>query len=128
MIHKNRGNRRWTDKRKRRHKYNLVQRIWGDAKTFLDGVLGKYDKGKIHDEENYKKTNNRVASKDHKGANRMGNNYSHSDKKKIECCNDKIKDYEDSWAEIDTMVAADIESYYDWARENKTKVYEDEVD
>ena len=128
MIHKNRGNRRWTDKRKRRHKYNLVQKIWGDATTFLDGILGKYDKGKIHDEENYKKTNNRVASKDHKGANRMGNNYSHSDKKKVECCNDKVKDYEDGWAEIDTMVAADIESYYDWVRENKTKVYEDEVD
>lgn len=128
MIHKNRGNRRWTDKRKRRHKYNLVQKIWGDATTFLDGILGKYDKGKIHDEENYKKTNNRVASKDHKGANRMGNNYSHSDKKKVECCNDKVKDYEDGWAEIDTMVAADIESYYDWMRKNKTKVYEDEVD
>lgn len=124
MIHKNRGNRRWTDKRKRRHKYNLVQRIWGDAKTFLDGVLGKYDKGKVHDEENYKKTNSRVASKDCKGSNRMGNNYSHSDKKKVECCNDKVKDYEDGWAEIDTMIAADIESYYDWVRENKGEVAE----
>lgn len=118
MIHKNRGNRRWMDKRKRRHKYNLCQRIWGDAMYFLDGILGKYDKGKIHDEENYKKTNNRIASKDHKGANRMGNNYSHSDKKKVECCNDKVKDYEDGWSEIDTMIADDIESYYDWEREN----------
>lgn len=124
MIHKNRGNRRWVDKRKRKHKYNLVQKIWGDATTFLDGILGKYDKGKIHDEENYKKTNNRVASKDHKGANRMGNNYSHSDKKKVECCNDKLRDYEDGWAEIDTMIAADIESYYDWVRENNKMEWE----
>ena len=43
MIHKNRGNRRWMDKRKRRSKYNLCQRIWGDAMYFLDGILGKYD-------------------------------------------------------------------------------------
>ena len=127
MIHKNRGNRRWTDKRKRRHKYNLVQKIWGDATTFLDGILGKYDKGKIHDEENYKKTNNRVASKDHKGANRMGNNYSYSDKKKVESCNYKLKNYEDEyeWKLIDTMVAADIESYYESVRENKAEVSEE---
>ena len=128
MIHKNRGNRRWTDKRKRKHKYNLVQKIWGDATTFLDGILGKYDKGKIHDEESYKKTNNRVASKDHKGSNRMGNNYSHSDKKKIECCNDKLRDYEDGCGEIDAMVAIAIESYYDIEKRNNTEVYEDEVD
>ena len=55
MIHKNRGNRRRVDKRKRRHKYNLVRKIWGDATTFLGGVLGKYDKGKIHDQEDYRK-------------------------------------------------------------------------
>ena len=128
MIHKNRGNRRWMDKRKRRHKYNLVQKIWGDATTFLDGILGMYDKGKIHDIQNYRKTNNKQASQDGMGCGRLGNNYSHTDKKKVESCNDKVKDYEDGWAEIDAIVAADIESYYDWVRENKTEVYEDEVD
>ena len=112
MIHKNRGNRRWVDKRKRRHKYNLVQRIWGDAKTFLDGVLGKYDKGKIHDQEDYKKTNSKTASKDYVSGGKLGNNYSHTDKKKIESCNDKIKDYKDGWAETDKMIIADCEDYY----------------
>ena len=110
MIHKNRGNRRWTDKRKRRHKYNLVQKIWGDATTFLDGILGKYDKGKIHDEENYKKTNNRVASKDHKGSKRLGNNYSHSDKKKVESCNDKLEYYSSGEQEHDELVDLILEN------------------
>lgn len=113
MIHKNRGNRRLVDKRKRRNKYNLVQRIWGDATTFLGGVLGKYDKGKIHDQEDYRKTNNRTASRDCIGGGRLGNNYSHSDKRKVECCKDKIKDYEDGWAEIDAMIIADCENYED---------------
>ena len=113
MIHKNRGNRRWVDKRKRRHKYNLVQKIWGDATTFLGGVLGKYDKGKIHDQEDYRKTNNRTASRECIGSGRLGNNYSHSDKRKVECCKDKIKDYEDGWDEIDAMIIADCENYED---------------
>lgn len=110
MIHKNRGNRRWVDKRKRRHKYNLVQKIWGDATTFLDGILGKYDKGKIHDEENYKKTNNRVASKDHMGSHKMGNNYSHSDKKKVESCNDKLEYYSSGEQEHDELVDSILEN------------------
>ena len=112
MIHKNRGNRRWVDKRKRRHKYNLCQRIWGDAKTFLDGILGKYDKGKIHDQENYKKTNSKTASKDYISGGKLGNNYSHSDKKKVESCNDRIKDYE-SWFDDDMYNAmlTDCEDY-----------------
>lgn len=114
MIHKNRGNRRWTDKRKRKHKYNLAKRICNKIK----GVLGKYDKGHIYDlntkQENYD--------------DYYQDSISYSDKKKVECCNDKVKDYEDGWLEIDAMVAADIESYYDWVRENKTEVYEDEVD
>lgn len=120
MIHKNRGNRRWVDKRKRRHKYNLVQKIWGDAKTFLDGVLGKYDKGKIHDSCNFAKTNNRTASNDHIGANRLGNNYSHSDRKKVESCNDKLQDYE-SWFDDDVYNAA-IADCEDWH-----ETFEDEV-
>ena len=135
MIHKNRGNRRWVDKRKRRHKYNLVQKIWGDAMYFLDGILGKYDKGKIHDINHAEKTNGKVSQKggqdnvSHVGSlGRFDNNYRHADKKKVECCNDKLRDYEDGWAEIDAMTVADVESYYDWERENKTEVYEDEMD
>lgn len=120
MIHKNRGNRRWVDKRKRRHKYNLVQRIWGDAKTFLGGVLGMYDKGKIHDVQNYRKTNNKKASQDGMGCKRLGNNYSHSDKKKVESCNDRIKDYE-SWFDEDMYNTA-IADCEDWH-----KTFEDEV-
>lgn len=99
MIHKNRGNRRWTDKRKRRSKYNLVQKIWGDATTYLGGILGKYDKGQVHDTVYYDKTNGRTASNAHVNSHRMGNNYSHTDKKKVESCNDKLKDYKDGWAE-----------------------------
>ena len=111
MIHKNRGNRRWIDKRKRRHKYNLVERIWGDAKTYLGGVLGKYDKGKIHDIECGCKTNGKTASVGNMGCDRLGNNYSHSDKKKVECCNSKLKDYDEGWREIDAMIIADCEDY-----------------
>ena len=112
MIHKNRGNRRWVDKRKRRSKYNLCQRIWGDATTFLGGILGKYDKGKLHSTCYGNKTNKRVASKDYTTSHRLGNNYCCSDKRKVECCNDKIKDYKDGWAEIDAMIIADCEDYY----------------
>jgi len=112
-IHKNRGNRRRRDKLKRKHKYNLVQSIWGDAKTYLKGILGMYDKGKIHDVQNYRKTNNKKASKDYMGCGRMGNNYSTTDKRKIESCNEKLKDYETGKDEIDAMVVADIESYYE---------------
>lgn len=119
MIHKNRGNRRWVDKRKRRSKYNLCQRIWGDATTFLDGILGKYDKGKLHSTCYGNKTNKRVASNDYTKSHRLGDNYCCSDKKKVECCNNKVKDYEDGWAEIDAMVIADIESYYDYFKEEK---------
>ena len=111
MIHKNRGNRRWVDKRKRRHKYNLAKKICDSIK----GVLGKYDKGHIYD------LNDKLTPSEHEH-DYYRNGTSHSDKKKVECCNDKVKDYEDGWSEIDAMIAADIESYYDWVRENKTKV------
>ena len=120
MIHRNRGNRRWVDKRKRRSKYNLCQRIWGDATTFLDGILGKYDKGKLHSTCYGNKTNKRVASNDYTKSHRLGDNYRCSDKRKVECCRDKIKDYEDGWAEIDAMIIADIESYYDYFKEEKS--------
>ena len=112
MIHKNRGNRRWIDKRKRRRKYNLVQRIWGDATTFLNGVLGKYDKGKIHDQEDYKKTNSKTASKGYVSGGKLGNNYCHTDKKKVESCNDKYNYYATGEEEHDDLVDAIIEN--DW--------------
>ena len=115
MIHKNRGNRRWTNKRKRRHKYNLAKKICDSIK----GVLGKYDKGHIYD------LNSKYKNAESSYDDYYKDGISHSDKKKVECCNDKLKDYEDGWAEIDAMVAADIESYYDWVRENKTEVNEE---
>lgn len=120
-IHKNRGNRRRRDKLKRKHKYNLVQSIWGDAKTYLKGILGMYDKGKIHDTENYRKTNNKKASQDYMGCDRLGNNYSTADKRKIESCNEKLKDYETGKDEIDAMVVADIESYYESENEESVE-------
>lgn len=80
MIHKNRGNRRWTDKRKRKHKYNLAKRICNKIK----GVLGKYDKGHIYD------LNNKQEEYD----NYYQDGISHSDKKKLDSCNYKIMDYE----------------------------------
>lgn len=43
----------------------------------------------------------------------MGNNYRCSDKRRIECLDEKVKDYEDGWAEIDAMIIADCESYED---------------
>ena len=123
MIHKNRGNRRWVDKRKRRHKYNLCQRICGDAMEWLGGILGKYDKGKIHSTDHWKKTNGKVAQKNcshntgYVGTlHRFDNNYSHSDKKKIESCNDKLKNYKDEseWEKVDAIIGTDdSESYYE---------------
>ena len=86
MIHKNRGNRRWVDKRKRRNKYNLAKKICDSIK----GVLGKYDKGHIYDlntkQENYD--------------DYYRDGISHSDKKKVECCNNKLNDWE-SGDEVD---------------------------
>ena len=122
MIHKNRGNRRWMDKRKRRSKYNLCQRIWGDAKTFLDGVLGKYDKGKVHDINHAEKTNGKVSQKggqdnvSHVGSlGRFDKNYSHSDKKKVESCNDKYKYYATGEEEHDDLIDSIIENdLYGW--------------
>ena len=105
MIHKNRGNRRWTDKRKRRHKYNLAKKICDSIK----GVLGKYDKGHIYD-LNYKYKNIESYYDDY-----YRDYISHTDKNKVESCNDKLKDYKESWA----MVTSDIESYYDWERKKE---------
>lgn len=102
MIHKNRGNRRWMDKRKRKRKYNLAKTIYDKIK----GVIGKYDKGNIHD-LNHNKEESNYDDFYHDGI-------SHSDKKKVGSCNDKVKDYTNGFDEIDAMVRADIESYADW--------------
>lgn len=110
MIHKNRGNRRWVDKRKRRSKYNLCQRIWGDATTFLGGILGKYDKGKLHSTCYGNKTNKRVASNDYTKSHRLGNNYRCSDKRKVECCNDKLEYYSSGEQEYDELVDLILEN------------------
>lgn len=99
MIHKNRGNRRWMNKRKRKHKYNLAKKICNKIK----GVLGKYDKGHIYD------LNDKLTPSEHEYGYK--DPISNSDKKKVECCNDKVKDYEDGWAEIDSMIIADCEDY-----------------
>ena len=103
MIHHDRGNRRRTDRRKRKSKYNKTQSIWGDASTYLKGILGMYDKGKIHDTENHKKTNSRLASDDCVGCGRRGNNYSHTDKRKVDRCNYGVKCYESGQDDFDTF-------------------------
>lgn len=113
MIHKNRGNRRWTDKRKRKHKYNLAKRICNKIKD----VIGKYDKGHIYD------LNSKYKNAESSYDDYYKDGISHSYKKKVESCNDKLKDYKESWA----MVTTDIESYYDWIAENNTEV-KDAVD
>ena len=84
MIHKNRGNRRWTDKRKRRHKYNLAKRICDKIK----GVLGKYDKGHIYD------LNSKYKNRESYYDDYYRDGISHSDKKKVESCDDKLNDWE----------------------------------
>lgn len=99
MFYRSRSNRRRMDKRKRKRKYNLYQSINGDAEKFLGGVLGKYDKGKIHDTERYHKTNGRVALNDSyrntycKTLHKLGNNYSHTDKRKVIGCNDQLNEH-----------------------------------
>ena len=100
-IHKNRGNRRRRDKLKRKHKYNLAKVLCDKIK----GVLGKYDKGHIYD------INSNRDEGDYDDYYQDG--LSRSDKRKIESCNEKLKDYETGEDEIDAIVVADIESYYE---------------
>lgn len=101
MIHRNRGNRRWMDAQKAKSKKAKCQAIWGDADTYkkFDGM---YDKGKIHDEEPDRKTNQKkykgkgVGGCDERGvgirggahdmvkAHRAGKNYSASDRRRFD--------------------------------------------
>ncbi len=105
MIHKNRGNRRWVDKRKRRHKYNLAKRICDKIKD----VIGKYDKGHIYDlNSKYKNTESSYDDYYRDGI-------SHTDKKKIESCNDKYNYYATGEEEHDDLVDTIIENdWYGW--------------
>ena len=95
--------------RAQRKAYNL--RFFGRQSRLKNPRPLGSKKRKCHDTCNFAKTNNRTASKDHIGADRLGNNYSHSDKKKVESCNDKLKDYNSQLDEIDAMIIADCE---DW--------------
>lgn len=101
MIHKNRGNRRWVDKRKRKHKYNLAKKICNKIK----GVLGKYDKGHIYD------LNDKLTPSEHEYG--YEDPISNSNKKKIESCAEKMQDYENGLDELDKIIAADIEAWYE---------------
>lgn len=98
-IHKNRGNRRRRDRLKRKHKFNLAKSLFD---TFSE-VLGKYDKGHIYDL--YKKREDYYVY--------YQDGISRADRRKIESCDEKLKDYETGKDEIDAMVVADIESYYE---------------
>ena len=98
-IHKNRGNRRRRDRLKRKHKFNLAKSLF-DA---FNEVLGKYDKGHVYDLNKKKE--------DYDDYYQDGT--SRADKRKIESCNEKLKDYETGKDEIDAMVVADIKSYYE---------------
>ena len=67
-------------------KKNKCQKIWGDSDTFLDGILGKYAKGKIHVHEDHRKTNSDWYGK---------KNYKTSDRKRDESAFDKLREYAD---------------------------------
>lgn len=68
------------------HKKKLCQKIWGDSDSFLGGILGKYSKGKIHDHEDYRKTNSEWYGK---------RNYKVSDRKRHESTLEKMGEYAD---------------------------------
>ena len=67
-------------------KMKKCQRLWGDADKFFGGILGKYDKGKIHDHEDHRKTNSEWYGK---------RNYKISDRRRSESIFDKLREYAD---------------------------------
>lgn len=81
---KTRGERRKKDYHKGIRKYKLCESIWGDAEDYNDGVLGKYIDGKIHDHEDFRKTNSEWNGK---------RNYKHGDKKRLYSCEDMEREY-----------------------------------
>ena len=62
---------------------NLAKKICDSIK----GVLGKYDKGHIYD------LNDKLTPSEHEH-DYYKDGISHSDKKKVECCNNKLNDWE----------------------------------
>lgn len=81
---KTRGDRRKKNYRKAIRKYKLCESIWGDAKEYNDGILGKYIDGKIHDHEEYRKTNSEWSGK---------HNYKHGDKQRADSCEDMEREH-----------------------------------
>lgn len=79
-----RGKRRKDEYRKAIRKYKLCESIWGDAKEYNDGIIGKYIDGKIHDHEEYRKTNSEWSGK---------HNYKHGDKRRADSCEDMEREY-----------------------------------
>lgn len=79
-----RGKRRKDKYRKAIRKYKLCNEIWGDAEEYNDGILGKYIDGKIHDHEEYRKTNSEWSGK---------HNYKHGDKQRADSCEDMERKY-----------------------------------
>lgn len=81
---KTRGDRRKKNYSKAIRKYKLCESIWGDAKEYNDGILGKYIDGKIHDHEEYRKTNSEWSGK---------HNYKHGDKQRADSCEDMEREH-----------------------------------
>ena len=81
---KTRGDRRKKNYHKAIRKYKLCESIWGDAKEYNDGILGKYIDGKIHDHEEYRKTNSEWDGK---------HNYKHGDKQRADSCEDMEREH-----------------------------------
>lgn len=81
---KTRGDRRKKNYRKAIRKYKLCESILGDAKEYNDGILGKYIDGKIHDHEEYRKTNSEWNGK---------HNYKHGDKQRADSCEDMEREH-----------------------------------
>jgi len=68
------------------HKKKLCQAIWGDSDSYLGGVLGKYIKGKIHDDKHDGETYSERHDK---------KKFRTSDRKRHESAMEKIAEYAD---------------------------------
>lgn len=67
--------RRKNDFHKAIRKMKLCEAIYHDSKYFLKGILGKFDKGKIHEHDDSRKTNSEWHGK---------HNYKPSDKRRYD--------------------------------------------
>ena len=68
------------------HKKKLCQAIWGDSDSYLGGVLGKYIKGKIHDDKHDGETYSERYEK---------KKFKTSDRKRHESALEKMSEYSD---------------------------------